>query len=58
MLNAMVHALGVILQSQAIPAQTNELGTIQSFLEKILLTGRVVSFDALSTRILTWLNGS
>lgn len=48
-LNAMVHSLGAMLQSQAIPAHTNELGVIQSFLEKIVLTGRVVSFDALYT---------
>jgi len=46
-LNAMIHSIGVVLQSQAIPAQTNELGAIRSFLEKIVLTGRVVSFDAL-----------
>jgi len=37
-LNAMVHSLGVILQSQAIPVRTNELGTIQSFLEKSTTT--------------------
>jgi predicted transposase YbfD/YdcC len=49
MLNAMIHSLGVLLQSQAIPARTNELGAIRSFLEKIVLTGRVVSFDALYT---------
>ena len=48
-LNAMVHSLGAMLQSQAIPAHTNELGVIKSFLEKIVLTGRVVSFDALYT---------
>jgi predicted transposase YbfD/YdcC len=48
-LNAMVHSLGALLQSQAIPAHTNELGVIKSFLEKIVLTGRVVSFDALYT---------
>ena len=40
---------GSVLQSQAIPARTNELGAIRSFLEKMVLTGRVVSFDALYT---------
>jgi len=45
----MVHSLGAMVQSQAIPARTNELGVIQSFLEKVILTGRVVSFDTLYT---------
>ena len=49
MLTAMIHSLDRVLQSQTIPARTNEWGTIRSFLEKMVLTGRVVSFDALYT---------
>lgn len=46
-LNAVVHELGVVIASQAIPRQTNELGAMPDFLEQLLLKGRVVTTDAL-----------
>jgi predicted transposase YbfD/YdcC len=48
-LNAMVHELGAFIQSQAVPVGTNELGIIQAFLEGLVLSGRVVTLDALFT---------
>jgi predicted transposase YbfD/YdcC len=49
-LNAMVHELGVFIQTQAVSAGTNELGTIHDFLENLVLSGRVVTLDALYTQ--------
>jgi predicted transposase YbfD/YdcC len=49
-LNAMVHELGVFIQSQAVPVGTNELGTIHDFLDELVLNGRVVTLDALYTQ--------
>jgi predicted transposase YbfD/YdcC len=49
-LNAMVHRLETFIHSQAIPADTNELGAIRSFLSDMILRGRVVTLDALYTR--------
>lgn len=46
-LNAVVHTLAVVLDSQAVPPQTNELGAMPDFLEQLLLTQRVVTTDAL-----------
>ena len=46
-LNAMVHPLAVVLDSQAVPSQTNELGAMPKFLQHLLLSGRVVTTDAL-----------
>jgi predicted transposase YbfD/YdcC len=48
-LNAMVHELGVFIQTQAVPVGTNELGTVHGFLEELVLSGRVVTLDALYT---------
>jgi len=49
-LEALVQELGVFLRSQAIPPETNELGIVQVFLEDLVLTGRVVTADALLTQ--------
>lgn len=49
-LNAMVHQLGAFIQSQAVSVGTNELGIIQAFLEGLVLSGRVVTLDALFTQ--------
>jgi hypothetical protein len=46
-LNAVVHQLGVVIASQAVPSQTNELGAMPDFLEQLLLKERVVTTDAL-----------
>lgn len=46
-LNAVVHNLAVVLDSQAVPAETNELGAMPDFLEPLLLKERVVTSDAL-----------
>lgn len=48
-LNAIVHELGAFIQSQAVPAGTNELGALQPFLAALALSGRVVTLDALFT---------
>lgn len=48
-LNAFVQELGVVLTSQLIPTSTNELGAMPAFLADLLLTGRVVTDDALHT---------
>jgi predicted transposase YbfD/YdcC len=49
-LNGMVHQLGAFLQSQAVSVGTNELGIVQAFLEGLVLSGRVVTLDALFTQ--------
>lgn len=46
----MVHQLGAFIQSQAVSVGTNELGIIQVFLEGLVLSGRVVTLDALFTQ--------
>jgi predicted transposase YbfD/YdcC len=48
-LNAMVHDLGIFLQTETIPTETNELGIIRPLLEEIVLRGRVVTLDAIFT---------
>lgn len=49
-LNAMVHEIGAFIQSQAVTVGTNELGIIRDFLQGLVLSGRVVTFDALFTQ--------
>ena len=49
-LNALVHELGAFIHAQAVPAKTNELGIIHDFLQGLILTGRVVTGDALLTQ--------
>ena len=46
-LNAVVQQLGVVLSSQSVPPETNELGAMPDFLEQLGLTDRVVTSDAL-----------
>ena len=46
-LNALIEPLAVVLNSQAVPAQTNELGAMPDFLDQLRLIGRVVTTDAL-----------
>jgi predicted transposase YbfD/YdcC len=48
-LNALVHELGAFIQSQAVTVGTNELGIIRDFLQGLVLSGRVVTLDALFT---------
>jgi hypothetical protein len=49
LLGAMVHHLGVMLSNHPIPAATSESGTLQPFLESLLLDGRVITLDAAHT---------
>lgn len=49
-LNALVHELGAFIQSQSVTVGTNELGIIQDFLQGLVLSGRVVTMDALFTQ--------
>lgn len=48
-LGAMVQQLGVALTHQPVAAGTNEIGTLPSLLEQLLLAGRVVTLDAAHT---------
>lgn len=48
-LNAALHPLDLVLQSQAIAATTNEIGALPYLLAELCLTGRVVTSDALHT---------
>ncbi len=49
-LNVLVHQLGVIITSQAVPPGTNEIGAAKQLLEELVLTGRIVTMDALFTQ--------
>lgn len=46
-LNAVAHQVGVVIASQAIPPQPNELGAMPDFLDQLQLINRVVTTDAL-----------
>ena len=49
-LNAALHPLGLVLQSQAIASTTNEIGALPDLLAELCLSGRVVTGDALHTQ--------
>jgi hypothetical protein len=49
-LHAMVHGLGAIVRSEAIPRGTNEAKAILQLLEGLILEGRVVTLDAAFTQ--------
>ncbi len=48
-LHAMLEPLGVILASQLIPEDTNEIGVREALLADLILEGKIVSGDALHT---------
>lgn len=49
-LNAALHGSALVLGSQAIAPQTNEIGALPSLLADLCLTGRVVTSDAMLTQ--------
>jgi len=50
LLSAVSHRLGMTLFQHAVPLETNEISTIISVLEAIVLKGRVITVDALLTQ--------
>jgi predicted transposase YbfD/YdcC len=49
-LSVLAHRLGVTLTQQAVAAKTNEIKEVETVLSQIVLTGRVVTMDALLTQ--------
>jgi predicted transposase YbfD/YdcC len=49
LLSVLAHRLGLTLTQQAVAAKTNELKEVETVLSQIVLTGRVVTRDALLT---------
>jgi predicted transposase YbfD/YdcC len=49
-LNAALHGTALVLGSQAIAPQTNEIGALPAMLASLCLTGRVVTTDAMLTQ--------
>src|SRR6266853_86268 len=50
LLSILAHRLGVTLTQQAVAAKTNEIKEVETVLSQIVLTGRVVTMDALLTQ--------
>jgi predicted transposase YbfD/YdcC len=50
LLSVLAHRLGLTLTQQAVAAKTNEITEIETVLSQIVLTGRVVTMDALLTQ--------
>src|SRR6516164_5443918 len=50
LLAVLAHRLGLTLTQQAVAAKTNEITEIATVLRQIVLTGRVVTMDALLTQ--------
>ena len=50
MLSALSHRLGITLAQQAVADKSNELFRIEDVLETLVLTGRIVTTDALHTQ--------
>ena len=49
LLSVLAHRLGLTLMQQAVAAKTNEIKEVETVLSQIVLTGRVVTMDALLT---------
>lgn len=50
LLSVLAHRLGLTLTQQAVAAKTNEIKEVETVLNQIVLTGRVVTMDALLTQ--------
>jgi predicted transposase YbfD/YdcC len=50
LLSALSHRLGVTLGQQAVDDQTNEMFAIEDLLDVLMLSGRIVTVDALNTQ--------
>jgi predicted transposase YbfD/YdcC len=50
LLSVLAHRLGLTLTQQAVAAQTNEIKAVETVFSQIVLTGRVVTMDALLTQ--------
>lgn len=50
LLSAVSHRLGMTLFQKAVPLETNEISVTQKVLEGIVLTGRIITVDALLTQ--------
>jgi predicted transposase YbfD/YdcC len=50
LLSVLAHRLGLTLTQQAVAAKTNEITEVETVLRQIVLTGRVVTMDALLTQ--------
>jgi predicted transposase YbfD/YdcC len=50
LLSALAHHVGVTLAQQAVPDKTNEITAVKTVLSQLVLTGRVVTMDALLTQ--------
>jgi predicted transposase YbfD/YdcC len=50
LLSVLAHRLGLTLTQQAVAAKTNEIKEVETVLRQIVLTGRVVTMDALLTQ--------
>ena len=50
LLSVLAHRLGLTLTQQAVAAKTNEMKEVETVLRQIVLTGRVVTRDALLTQ--------
>jgi predicted transposase YbfD/YdcC len=50
LLSVVGHRLGLTLTQQAVDAKTNEIKAIETVLEQIVLTGRILTMDALLTQ--------
>src|SRR5229473_1743559 len=50
LLSVLSHRLGLTLTQQAVAAKTNEIKEVETVLSQIVLTGRVVTMDALLTQ--------
>jgi len=50
LLSVVGHRLGLTLTQQAVDAKTNEIKAVETVLEQIVLTGRILTMDALLTQ--------
>jgi predicted transposase YbfD/YdcC len=50
LLSVVGHRLGLTLKQQAVDAKTNEIKAVETVLEQIVLTGRILTMDALLTQ--------
>ena len=50
LLSALAHRLGLTVAQDAVDDKTNEIGAVQTVLDNLMLTGRVVTVDALLTQ--------
>src|SRR5881296_3149407 len=50
LLSVLAHRLGLTLTQQAVAAKTNEIKEVETVLSQLVLTGRVVTMDALLTQ--------